>query len=88
MINIWRSQLVMHHGQWVLPWLVSMKDQEDQKFSVLKLHVRIFFYLKDVIMRIDILNDETQRKYLQAIKRLMTVAQKLHPADYARNVNM
>jgi len=35
-----------------------------------------------------ILNDETQRKYLQAIKRLMTVAQKLHPADYARNVNM
>lgn len=37
---------------------------------------------------LDILNDETQRKYLQTIKRLMTIAQKKNPADYSRNVNM
>jgi len=35
-----------------------------------------------------ILNDETQRKYLQAVKRLMTISQKQAPADYSRNVNM
>lgn len=45
----------------------------------------IFFVF---LMSSDILNDETQRKYLQAVKRLMTIAQKQDPADYSRNVNM
>jgi pre-mRNA-splicing factor 18 len=34
-----------------------------------------------------ILNDETQRKYLQSIKRCMTLCQKYYPSEYAKNVN-
>jgi Prp18 domain. len=62
-----------------------MKDLEEQDYLVLKLHV---YNNTTYLNELDILNDETQRKYLQAIKRLMTVAQKKDPADYSRNVNM
>jgi len=33
-----------------------------------------------------ILNDETQRKYIQAVKRLMTYAQKKYPNDPSKNI--
>ena len=33
-----------------------------------------------------VLNDETQRKYIQGLKRLMTYAQKLYPADPSKSV--
>jgi pre-mRNA-splicing factor 18 len=33
-----------------------------------------------------VLNDETQRKYIQAVKRLMTLAQRLYPTDPSRSV--
>jgi pre-mRNA-splicing factor 18 len=34
-----------------------------------------------------VLNDETQRKYIQAVKRLMTQCQKLFPTDPSRSVD-
>ncbi|VDO99392.1 unnamed protein product [Schistosoma margrebowiei] len=34
-----------------------------------------------------VLNDETQRKYIQAIKRLMTQCQKFFPSDPSKSVN-
>jgi pre-mRNA-splicing factor 18 len=34
-----------------------------------------------------VLNDETQRKYIQAVKRLMTQAQKFYPTDPSFSVN-
>ncbi|ESO84399.1 hypothetical protein LOTGIDRAFT_132351 [Lottia gigantea] len=34
-----------------------------------------------------VLNDETQRKYIQALKRLMTQAQKLFPTDPSKSFN-
>lgn len=34
-----------------------------------------------------VLNDETQRKYIQAVKRLVSRAQKLYPADPSRCVD-
>ncbi|ESN93624.1 hypothetical protein HELRODRAFT_157830 [Helobdella robusta] len=34
-----------------------------------------------------VLNDETQRKYIQALKRLMTQAQKYFPTDPSKSVN-
>ncbi|KAG5444899.1 Pre-mRNA-splicing factor 18 [Clonorchis sinensis] len=34
-----------------------------------------------------VLNDETQRKYIQAIKRLMTQCQKFYPSDPSKSVN-
>ena len=33
-----------------------------------------------------VLNDETQRKYIQAVKRLMTACQKQYPTDPSRSV--
>lgn len=34
-----------------------------------------------------VLNDETQRKYIQAIKRLMTQCQKYFPSNPSKSVN-
>ena len=34
-----------------------------------------------------VLNDETQRKYIQAVKRLVSRAQKLYPNDPSRCVD-
>lgn len=34
-----------------------------------------------------VLNDETQRKYIQAVKRLVSRAQKYYPADPSRCVD-
>ena len=34
-----------------------------------------------------VLNDETQRKYIQAMKRLMTQCQRIYPTDPSRCVN-
>jgi len=33
-----------------------------------------------------ILNDETQRKYIQAVKRLMSYAQLKYPNDPSKNI--
>jgi len=33
-----------------------------------------------------IMNDETQRKYIQSLKRLMTFRQKKHPNDPSKNM--
>ncbi len=36
-----------------------------------------------------VLNDETQRKYIQAVKRIMTLAQKTYPSsDPSKMVNL
>jgi pre-mRNA-splicing factor 18 len=32
------------------------------------------------------MNDETQRKYIQSMKRIMTYLQKKYPADPSRNM--
>ena len=34
-----------------------------------------------------ILNDETQRKYLQSIKRLLTVCQRVYPTEVSKQVS-
>jgi len=34
-----------------------------------------------------VLNDETQRKYVQAVKRLLTKCQEYYPADPSKSVD-
>jgi succinate dehydrogenase hydrophobic anchor subunit len=82
MINIWKFLLGIRLGQWELQWWVFMKDPAEPRFSLLKSLVStIFMRFSLKIIFLDILNDETQRKYLQALKRLITLAQKLYPND-------
>ncbi|KAF1744446.1 hypothetical protein MXB_1627, partial [Myxobolus squamalis] len=42
--------------------------------------------IKDNAKLLDVLNDETQRKYIQGVKRLMTYCQRTYPADPSKSV--
>lgn len=43
-------------------------------------------YLVLLITKVDVLNDETSRKYLQSLKRIMTYCQRKFPADPSKCV--
>jgi len=70
----------MRLGRLVSLWSESMKGLEEPKYSVHKLHVS--FKSLDV----DIMNDESQRDYVRAIKRLITYSQKKYPTIFSNMV--
>jgi len=73
MINIWNSLLEMPPGVFIFI-IIAMG------VTMVGIHERTGRSKISSSQIAHILNDETQRKYIQAIKRLITVSQKSYPS--------
>lgn len=77
----------MHHGPLVSPWLGKSAKSRNTKRILIDEYFYCSIHERSAREKIfasqvaHVLNDETSRKWIQSVKRLMTFAQSKYPPD-------